>query len=68
MRGYLEHKLNPLHLYCRLVPVIGRKRAKWLCSMLEPAIKAMVYQKPIEPVKTMFDEIIATEREFLATV
>jgi hypothetical protein len=27
LRMALEHRLNPLHVYCRLVPVIGGTKA-----------------------------------------
>lgn len=30
-----QHSLNPLHVYCRLVPVIGKSRARAFSSRYE---------------------------------
>lgn len=35
LRLALQHRLNPLHIYCRLVPILGRPRARSFASMYE---------------------------------
>jgi hypothetical protein len=69
MIASVQHYANPLHIYCRLCDLgVSRKNAKWICARIEPALKRLIYEKPaqekINP-KTMLDEILLTEQEFL---
>ncbi len=36
MKCALQHSLNPLHIYCRLVPLLGRKMAMAFIQGYEP--------------------------------
>ena len=31
----LQHRLNPLHIYCRLIPILGKQMAMAFCSKYE---------------------------------
>ncbi|WP_170300329.1 hypothetical protein [Solidesulfovibrio aerotolerans] len=36
IRNYLQHRLNPVHMYCRLMDFgLARKNARRLCSVYE---------------------------------
>lgn len=36
IRNYLQHRLNPVHMYCRLMDIgLARKSARRLCSVYE---------------------------------
>jgi hypothetical protein len=36
MKNYLQHRLNPAHMYCRLLDFgVGRKRALRMCAVYE---------------------------------
>lgn len=42
MRLALQHRLNPLHVYCRLAPIIGRPRARAFSSGYEVLYKKIL--------------------------
>ncbi len=40
----LQHILNPLHVYCRLSPVLGRRRAMAIAHFYESCSKKVIQQ------------------------
>lgn len=41
--AFLQHHLNPLHIYCRLCHVLPRRVAKIIGSFLEKFLRSMLY-------------------------
>jgi hypothetical protein len=40
MRNWMQHRVNPLHVYCRLVDMgLSRKWARWVCGAIEPVLR-----------------------------
>jgi len=40
MRTWMQHHLNVIHVYCRLVDLgISKKRARSICTTIEPILK-----------------------------
>jgi len=36
LRNYLQHRLNPVHMYCRLMDFgVAKERARRMCSVYE---------------------------------
>jgi len=35
LRARLQHRLNPLHVYCRLMPVLGKRKARVFVQLYE---------------------------------
>lgn len=42
LKAALQHKLNPLHVYCRLIPIVGEPRAKAFICRYEGLYKRML--------------------------
>ncbi len=38
----LQHKLNPLHIYCRLRPILGKRKALTLARAYESSYKKVL--------------------------
>lgn len=43
----LEHKLNPLHIYCRLLPVLGKHKAMAFANLYENLYKKAFPEKEV---------------------
>lgn len=43
MRPLLQHLLNPLHLYCRLRPVLGKRAARRVAAWAETILRPVLY-------------------------
>ena len=47
LRNYLQHQLNPVHMYCRLMDFgVAKERARLVCSMYEK----FIYRSLLFPV------------------
>jgi len=38
IRNYFLHRVNPLHIYCRLREYLPKKLARWLCIIYEKVL------------------------------
>ena len=47
LKPAIQHRLNPLHIYCRLVPIVGRSKALAFASKYEN-----IYKKVSVPPST----------------
>ena len=43
-KNYLQHRLNPVHMYCRLMDIgIGKHRARLVCAVYERFLYRMMW-------------------------
>ena len=38
----LQHRLNPLHVYCRLIPILGKNKAMSFANVYESYYKRVL--------------------------
>jgi len=43
MKSWVQHRFNPIHLYCRLANLIGRRMAREVASRYEIVIWRLIY-------------------------
>jgi len=45
MKSAIQHRLNPLHLYCLLIKWgVDKQIALRVCMSLEPVVKVLIYK------------------------
>jgi hypothetical protein len=43
MKSWMQHNFNPMHVYCRLVRIVGKKLAKTLAMQYEVYVWTLLY-------------------------
>ena len=44
VRAKIQHVFNPLHVYCRLTPVLGKRKALAVAHLYESYTKKILHQ------------------------
>ncbi len=46
MKSGIQHRMNPLHIYCRLIELgVSKKRAKKICILLKKTVCRLCYRR-----------------------